>query len=143
MRLSELKPGEYGIVKEIHGSGVLHRRLLSMGLLPGSVIRMVRAAPFGDPVEYEIRGFFISLRKNEASYVEIDKIVPLYLIPDNTEVRVVFIDGGVGFIKNMSAMGISPGKSIKVIKRCCPMQVLTDAGMQNIGRGMAFRVFVR
>ncbi len=143
MLLSELKPGEYGIVKKIGGSGAIHRRLLSMGLLPGAIVRVVRISPLGDPIEYEIRGFFISLRKQEATNVEVDKIVPLSLVPGNSEVRVIFIDGGVGFVQNMGAMGIAVGKILKVIKPCCPMQVQTDRGIFTVGRGMAYRVFVR
>ncbi len=143
MKLSDLKPGEYAIVRDLLGKGPIHQRLLSMGILPGTVIRMVRASPFGDPIEYEIRGFFISLRKNEASYVEVDKIIPLLLAPQNSEVRVVLVDGGVGFMRNMDSMGISPGHRVRVIKACCPMLVETQKGRFNIGRGIAYRIFVR
>ncbi len=143
MLLSELKPGEYGIVKKIRGTGALHRRLLSMGLLPGAIVRVVRVSPLGDPVEYEIRGFFISLRKQEASFVDVDKVTPLSFIPRNSDVRVVFIDGGVGFVHNMGAMGIAVGKRLKIIAPCCPMQVKTEKGVFTLGRGMAYRVFVR
>ncbi len=143
MWLSELNPGEYGIVKGVSGRGALHRRLLSMGLLPGAIVRVVRKSPLGDPIEYEIRGFFISLRKQEAGQVEVDRVVPLSVVPDNTEVKVVFIDGGVGFIRNMESMGIIVGRKIKVIKRCCPMIVDTHVGRYTLGRGMAYRIFVR
>ncbi len=143
MKLSELNIGETGIVVDVLGSGAIHRRLLSMGILPGTIIRVVRASPLGDPIEYEIRGFFISLRRREAEYVEVDKVVPLYLVPPNTDVRVVFIDGGVGFIRKMNSMGISVGKRVRVIRPCCPMLVRTDLGEFTIGRGMAYRVYVR
>jgi len=143
MLLSELKPGEYGLVKKITGTGALHRRLLSMGLLPGAIVRVVRVSPLRDPIEYEIRGFFISLRRQEASFVEVDRVVPLSLVPRNSKVRVVFIDGGVSFVQNMGTMGISVGKLLQVIQPCCPMQVQTDAGIFTLGRGMAYRVFVR
>ncbi len=143
MRLSELKPGEYAIVRDLLGKGPIHQRLLSMGILPGAVIRVVRTSPFGDPVEYEIRGFFISLRKNEASYVEVDKIIPLVSVPPGSRVRVVLVDGGVGFMRNMDSMGISPGQEITVLRGCCPMLVETARGKFSIGRGIAHRIFVR
>ncbi len=143
MKLSELRPGEYAIVKDLLGKGAIHQRLLSMGILPGTVIRVVRASPFGDPVEYEIRGFFISLRKQEASYVEVDKIVPLGMVPSGSVVRIVLIDGGVGFIRNMGSMGIGVGETVRVLRGCCPMLVQTSKGKFNIGRGIAYRIFVR
>jgi Fe2+ transport system protein FeoA len=114
-----------------------------MGLLPGAIVRVVRKSPLGDPIEYEIRGFFISLRKQEAGQVEVDRVVPLSQIPDRSEVKVVFIDGGVGFIKNAENMGIAIGRKIRVIRRCCPMSISTALGQFAIGRGMAYRIFVR
>ena len=143
MKLSNLKMGETGIVIDVLGSGAIHRRLLSMGILPGTVIRSVRISPLGDPVVYEIRGFFISLRKREAEYVEVDRIVPLHLVPPKSEVRVVFVDGGVGFIRNLNSMDISVGKKITVIEPCCPMKVRTGLGEFIIGMGMAYRIYVR
>ncbi len=143
MKLSELKPGETGVVTKVGGSGAIHRRLLSMGILPGTVVRVARYSPFGDPIEYEIRGVFISLRRSEADYVEIDRIVPLHLIPAGERVRVIVLDGGMGFIRNMSNIGISPGKTIEVITPCCPMKVKTSAGEYFVGKGEAYRVYVR
>ncbi len=143
MRLSELNPGETAIVTRVWGSGPIHRRLLSMGILPGAVIRAVRISPLGDPVVYEIRGSFISLRRNEAEEVEIEKIVPLHLVPPGTAVKVVLVDGGMGFIKNLSKMGITPGKVIEVLRPCCPMVVRTPLGNFTLGRGMAYRIYVR
>ena len=143
MKLSDLKAGESGIVRDVLGSGAIHRRLLSMGIVPGAVIRAVRISPLGDPVVYEIRGFFVSLRKKDAEYVEVDRIVPLHLVPPNSEVRVVLVDGGVGFIRNLNSMGISVGKKITVLQPCCPMRVRTDLGEFVIGMGMAYRIYVR
>ncbi len=143
MKLSDLKVGETGLVTDVLGSGAIHRRLLSMGILPGTIIRVARISPLGDPVEYEIRGFFVSLRRNEANYVEVDKVVPLYLIPPNNRIRIVLLDGGVGFIRNLKRMGISIGKEIEVIRGCCPITVKTEHGVFTIGRGIAYRIYVR
>ncbi len=143
MKLSELKPGETGVVTKVGGVGAIHRRLLSMGILPGTVIRVARYSPFGDPIEYEVRGVFISLRRSEADYVEIDRIVPLHMIPAGELVRVVVLDGGMGFIRNMAQIGISPGKKIMVLGPCCPMRVHTQLGEFYIGKGEAYRIYVR
>ncbi len=143
MKLSDLKTGETGIVRDVLGSGAQHRRLLSMGILPGAVIRVVRTSPLGDPRVYELRGFFISLRKKEAEYVEVDKVVPLHMVPAGSEVQVVFVDGGVGFMRNLNSMGISVGKKITVLEPCCPMKVRTILGEFTVGMGMAYRIYVR
>jgi Fe2+ transport system protein FeoA len=143
VKLSELKLGEMGVITKVGGVGSIHRRLLSMGILPGTIIKVARYSPFGDPIEYEIRGVFLSLRKNEANYVEVEKIVPLYLIPPGERVKVVVLDGGVGFVRNMSRMGIIPGREIEVIRPCCPLVVRTNLGEFYIGRGEAYRIYVR
>ena len=143
MKLSELRPGETGVVTKVIGVGAIHRRLLAMGILPGTVIRVIRSSPIGDPIEYEIRGVFISLRKSEANYIEIDKIVPLHMVPAGERVRVVILDGGMNFIRNMGSIGISPGKIIEILNPCCPMRVRTILGEYYVGKGEAYRIYVR
>ena len=143
MKLSELRPGETGVVTKVTGTGAIHRRLLAMGILPGTVIRVTRLSPFGDPIEYEIRGVFISLRKSEANYIEIDKIVPLHMVPAGEKVRVVILDGGMNFIRNMGSIGISPGKIIEILSPCCPMRIRTALGEHYVGKGEAYRIYVR
>jgi Fe2+ transport system protein FeoA len=68
-RLSELKPGERGIVTRVSGSGLIKKRLLEMGLVKGTEIVMVRKAPLGDPIEFQVKGYNLSLRKVEADNV--------------------------------------------------------------------------
>jgi ferrous iron transport protein A len=55
-------------------SGCDKGRLLSMGLVRGSIIKMIRAAPAGDPIEFEVRGYNISLRRSEARNVMVEVI---------------------------------------------------------------------
>ncbi|MEA3328579.1 MAG: FeoA family protein [Candidatus Omnitrophota bacterium] len=71
--LKELKSGEKGKITKVSGEGLIRRRILDMGVIPGSEIEMQRAAPLGDPIEVKIKGYHLSLRKNEAAniYVEI------------------------------------------------------------------------
>ena len=67
MRLSELQPGELAEVTGYEAGHPDYRsKLLAMGLTRGTVVRMVRAAPLGDPVEIEVRGFRLTLRKSES-----------------------------------------------------------------------------
>ncbi|MGL1930916.1 MAG: ferrous iron transport protein A [Desulfotalea sp.] len=65
--LSNLKAGEYATVTGyVHGDKSLRKKLLAMGLLKGTKIKVIRLAPLGDPIEIELRGFQLSLRKEEA-----------------------------------------------------------------------------
>ena len=74
MTLDKLKTGESGIILKISGSGALRCRLLDMGLIQGTVVKKVKAAPFGDPLEITLRGYQLSLRKKEAEKIEIERI---------------------------------------------------------------------
>ncbi|MBU0477054.1 MAG: FeoA family protein [bacterium] len=75
MVLSELKPGQGGKITKISGKGSVRRRILDMGVVKGADIEMERVAPLGDPIEVKIKGYHLSLRKEEASdiHVEIKK----------------------------------------------------------------------
>lgn len=68
-KLSELKPGEKGIVTRVEGSGAVKRRLLEMGLVKGAEVTMIRKAPLGDPIEFLVKGYNLSLRKVESDNV--------------------------------------------------------------------------
>ncbi len=72
MTLDQLENGQPATVRKIAGQGAVRRRLMDMGLIKGVSIEMVKAAPMGDPVEYLVRGYHLSLRKSEAELVEID-----------------------------------------------------------------------
>ncbi|CFX18168.1 Transcriptional repressor, C-terminal [Syntrophomonas zehnderi OL-4] len=67
--LKDLSPGEHGRIKTITGDGPIRRRIMDMGLVPGTELVMERYAPLGDPVEVKNQGFHISLRKEEADTV--------------------------------------------------------------------------
>lgn len=71
---SQLKVGESGRVTSVSGTDDISRRLLEMGVTPGVEIRRLGAAPLGDPLEFELRGYRLSLRKAEAQHVEIDSV---------------------------------------------------------------------
>ena len=64
--LQELKPGEVARVVRVSGSGSIQRRILDMGIVKGTEIEVERVAPLGDPIEVKIKGYHLSLRKEEA-----------------------------------------------------------------------------
>lgn len=70
--LSEMRPGERGKVIKVGGKGGIHRRLLDMGLVSGTEVIVQRVAPLGDPVEVRVKGYNLSLRKEEAASVQIE-----------------------------------------------------------------------
>ena len=69
MTLRDLKPGQSGVVASIGGAGNIRRRVLEMGVTPGTKIDVVKVAPLGDPVEVVLRGYNLSLRKEEAEAI--------------------------------------------------------------------------
>jgi len=70
--LSELAIGAKGRVRAIRDTDEISMRLLEMGVTPGVEIAIVGCAPLGDPLELEVRGYRLSVRKSEASRVELD-----------------------------------------------------------------------
>jgi ferrous iron transport protein A len=73
---AELSVGEIGRVTQIAGADEVSRRLLEMGVTPGVEIRRIGAAPLGDPLEFELRGYRLSLRKAEAAHVQLTDTTP-------------------------------------------------------------------
>lgn len=74
LTLNDLQPAQRGRICEVKGAGALRRRLLDMGVVPGAEIEVVRIAPLGDPVEYRLRGYRLSLRRSEATLVMVEKL---------------------------------------------------------------------
>ena len=72
--LSQLKIGEQGTVVAVNGEGAIRRRLFDMGITPGAEVYLRKKAPLGDPIEIAIRGYELTLRKSEASHVEIKSL---------------------------------------------------------------------
>ena len=70
--LSELKRGEKGRIVKIGGTGSIRRRLLDMGMVSGSDVEMERVAPLGDPIEIKVKGYNLSLRKQEAASIQVE-----------------------------------------------------------------------
>ncbi|MCC6350459.1 MAG: ferrous iron transport protein A [Candidatus Eisenbacteria bacterium] len=69
--LARLAPGEDGRIERIDAEPAITRRLMELGLVPGSEVRMVRTAPLGDPIEVAVRGLRLSLRRSEAECIHV------------------------------------------------------------------------
>ena len=69
--LSQLQIGERATVTAVNGEGAVRRRLFDMGITPGAEVYLRKKAPLGDPIEIALRGYELTLRKAEASNVEI------------------------------------------------------------------------
>ena len=72
MNLAKLKPGEQGRITAIGAIGPLKRRLMDMGVLVGEVVKVVKVAPMGDPIEVFIKSYNLSLRKSEAEGIAVE-----------------------------------------------------------------------
>ncbi len=70
-RLADLKSGQRALVVQVSGHDEISLRLLEMGLTPGVEVQLMGTAPLGDPLEFELRGYRLTVRKTEADRVEI------------------------------------------------------------------------
>ena len=69
--IKDLKIGESGKVKKLHSEGPLKRRIMDMGITKGVEIYVRKVAPLGDPIELNLRGYELSIRKEDAEKIEI------------------------------------------------------------------------
>lgn len=69
--LTTLSPGETARVFAIRDNGRISRRLMEMGVIPGVTVTVVKAAPFGDPVEVRVRGYSLAMRRSETDAIEV------------------------------------------------------------------------
>ena len=73
MTLDELAVGQSGIITAVGGEGVLRCRLLDMGLIPQTCVCVSKVAPMGDPMELQLRGYVLTLRKEDAHSITIEE----------------------------------------------------------------------
>ena len=72
--LSELKPKEKGKIIKVGGKGSVRRRILDMGVVSGTPVEIERVAPLGDPIEIRVKGYNLTLRKEEAANIQVELI---------------------------------------------------------------------
>jgi len=71
MTLDKLPIGSGGFITRVNGAGALRLRLLDMGLIPGTAVTVRKMAPLGDPIEIRVRGYELTLRKEDAALIEL------------------------------------------------------------------------
>lgn len=71
LTLRDVKIGETCTVVKLHGEGAIKRRIMDMGITKGVLIKVVKVAPLGDPIEINVRGYELSLRKADADLIEV------------------------------------------------------------------------
>lgn len=69
--LSELPVGSEARVVSVNASNGTARRIMEMGVVPGVTVSVIKAAPFGDPIEVRVRGYSLAMRKTEADAIEV------------------------------------------------------------------------
>ena len=72
MTLKDLSIGQKGRIKKLNTVGMIKQRFISMGLTKGAEIKVIKVAPLGDPIEIEVRGYNLSVRKDDAKNIEIE-----------------------------------------------------------------------
>lgn len=70
--LDTLRVGQSGIIREVGGEGALRRHLLDMGLTPGIRISLIKLAPLGDPLSLTLRGYELTLRREDARSITVE-----------------------------------------------------------------------
>ncbi len=72
MPLSQLRPGQKAVVRQVNAPQGLAHRLFALGIVPGTELEVVRTAALGDPMELLVRGFHIALRKKDAKFLKVE-----------------------------------------------------------------------
>lgn len=144
--LSTLAVGERGIVRSVAGDAGIRRRLRAMGLVAGTEVSVRRCAPMGDPVAYDLMGYCLSLRKEEAAMVMVEPIPTMGLgsAPTGVRLRVLKVAGGWGMKRKLEALGVVEGGFVLRTGGADtgPVEVEVEGRRVTIGRRMAERVAV-
>lgn len=72
MKLSELEPGQQAIIAKISGNASTRRRIIDMGVVRKAPIKVIRKAPLGDPIEFEVKDYNLTLRKRDAENILVE-----------------------------------------------------------------------
>ncbi|MBP2030702.1 ferrous iron transport protein A [Methanohalophilus levihalophilus] len=72
--LDLLETGSNGRIIEVKGRGSARRRLLDMGMIPGAIVHITKKAPLGDPIDIKVKGYNLSLRKQESGLIVVETV---------------------------------------------------------------------
>jgi len=70
--LGDIKPGKMARIRRHHSCGAIRQRLLDLGFVPDSEVNVIRLAPLGDPIQCKIADYNVTLRRSEASLIEVE-----------------------------------------------------------------------
>lgn len=70
--LRDVKVGQSAVIRRLNGEGALKRRIMDMGLTKGTEVFVRKVAPLGDPLELNVRGYELSIRKSDAELIEVE-----------------------------------------------------------------------
>lgn len=146
MLLNELAPRQSGKILRVRGFGPLRQRMMDMGMVPGAEIKVIRVAPLGDPIEYQIKGYHLSLRQHEAHHIMVDvEIMTLDQFQQKTTVRLMEVHGGHRFYRRLHTIGLKPGMIFDILDHPDdgPIQIKVLEKEFSIGRGMARKILVQ
>jgi ferrous iron transport protein A len=73
MKLTNIPIGQSARVLAVNGNSPITKRLMEMGVVPGVSVRVVKSAPFGDPLEIRVRGYNLAMRRSEAQTIEVEQ----------------------------------------------------------------------
>ncbi len=160
--LDKLAPGESGRIIKVSGRGAIRRRLVDMGLTTGAEIEMVKLSPLGDPVEYRLRGYHLSLRKSEARNIEVElqsDLIPrkrrghfsgqglaLGSCRSGQMVEIIRFRGGRRIRGRLDDLGLEPGSEICIIQNEFPGPLLvsnSEGKRLVLGKGLAMHIIVK
>ena len=160
--LDKLAPGESGRINNITGKGAVRRRLVDMGLTTGAVIEMIKVSPLGDPVEFRLRDYHLSLRRSEAELIKVELIhehipmhrkstqngrsLPLAGCRSGQQVVIVQTRGGRRISRRLMSLGLTPGAELQIINNDFPGPLIISGGdgdRKILGRGIAMHVLVK
>lgn len=133
-------------IRSLGDRGTVAKRLTQMGILPGMQLKVVRTGPFGGTVEIALEhGELVALRTDEIAAMDCEILTaPLSspIVQPGRRYRVAALDGGNGFLRKMTAVGIEPGTELTVVS-ADPVPVVEVGGAQvRLGHGEADKIVV-
>ena len=115
MKLSELRTGERAVIVKVNGHGSFRKRIIEMGFVKGNKVKVILNAPLRDPIEYEIIGYKISLRREEASKIEVISATEAkQMLSEREALPALDAEGEAYLEREMSSLAEARRKVIKV-----------------------------
>ena len=74
MTINDLQIGQQGIISTVGGEGALRLRFLDMGLIPGTRVLLQKVAPMGDPIQIQVRGYELTIRREDAKMIGLQEV---------------------------------------------------------------------